>query len=72
MKRSFFYHYNKPASKQRGKPVISLHYMKQCLMIDNIVCSVPTQGRINKRQPYFVVTGKASDVSIKDGIAYVS
>lgn len=72
MKRSFFFHYNKPASRQRGKPVISIHYKDRCLLVDNIVCSVETKGRINKRQPFFVIAGKASDISIKDNIAYVS
>ncbi len=72
MKRSFFFHYNKPASRSKGKPVISLHYKDRCLLVDNIVCKVPTNGRINKRQPFFVIAGKASDVSIKDNIAYVS
>ena len=71
MTHTFFFHYNKPASKQKGKPVISLHYRKHCLLVDNLVCTVPTQGRINKRQPLFVVTGKANKVEIKDNIAYI-
>jgi len=72
MKYSFFYHYNKPASRQQGKPVISVHYKGVCLMVNNLVCGVPTKGRINKRQPFFVMTGKAKDVVVKDNVAYIS
>jgi len=68
---SFFYHYNKPASKARGKPVISIHYRNQCILVSNIVLEVPTRGKINKRQPHFTVTGKAEDITIVDDIAYI-
>lgn len=68
---SFFYHYNKPASKARGKPVISIHYRNQCILVSNIICEVHTKGRLNKRQPYFVVTGRAKNIEIIDDIAYI-
>lgn len=71
MKYAFFYHYNKPASKKCGIPMISLHYRDRCLLVKNIVINVPTRGRINKRQPHFVVTGRAESVSIRDDIAYI-
>lgn len=72
MSYSFFYHFNKPASRQRGIPIISLHYRDKCLLVENLVCNVPTRGRINKnRQPNFVVTGKANNLVIKDNIAYI-
>lgn len=70
--RVFFYHYNKPMSQRRGKPVISVHYKNQCLMVDNIVCDVKTWGHIRTTQPRFVVKGKATSVEIKDGVAYIS
>jgi hypothetical protein len=55
MKYSFFFHYNKPASREQKKPVISVHYKDQCFLVENIVCNVPTKGKLNKRQPYFVM-----------------
>lgn len=67
----FFYHYNKPMSAKRNKPTISIHYKKQCMMVDNFVCMVPTRGKVNKQQPRFVVTGKATEITIKEGIAYI-
>ena len=68
----FFFHYNKPASRKRGKPIISLHYSKQCHLVENIVCNVYTRGKIRKRQPYFVLTGDADQITIEDGIATIS
>lgn len=72
MKYSFFFHYNKPASKQQGIPVISLHYRGACHLVNNLVCEVPTKGKINKRQPFFVMTGKAENIQIEDGMAHIS
>ena len=60
----FFYHYNKPASKKAGKPVISLHYNRTCHLVNNIKCYVPTYGKINKKQPFFVIKGKARLIQI--------
>jgi hypothetical protein len=70
--KAFFFHYNKPASAKAGKPQITLHVGKQCLLIDNIVCNVPTSGKIRKHQPRFVVSGRASSIVIADNIAIVS
>ena len=69
---AFFFHYNKPASKKAGKPVISLHYQKQCHLVHNVVVNVPTQGKIRKTQPFFVMIGKANQIEIIDSIAYLS
>lgn len=72
MRYSFFFHYNKPASKQRGRPIISLHYRQQCLLVENLVCNVPTKGKVNKRQPFFVMTGKANEVVIDSNVAHIN
>jgi hypothetical protein len=56
-RRVFFFHYNKPASRQAGKPVLSVHWKGACHFVDNVVCCVPCSGKINKRQPYFVMRG---------------
>lgn len=70
--KSFFFHYNKPASQRTGSPKISVHYNKTCHIVDNIICSVPTEGKINKRQPIFVMKGKCNNFEIKKGIVYIS
>jgi hypothetical protein len=69
----FFFHYNKPKSQQEGKPQISLHYNKQCHIVDNLVINVPTNGKIRNEQPYFVVEGEAENIEIYDNnVAYIN
>jgi hypothetical protein len=70
--KSFYFHYNKPASLKAGKPQITVHTGKACLLVDNVVCNVPTAGRIRKTQPRFVVAGKARSVVIEGGVALIS
>lgn len=69
---SFFFHYNKPLSKQKGVPMISVHVANTCYAVKNVVCSVKTSGKINKRQPYFVMRGKLQQFNIIDNIAYLN
>ncbi len=69
--RAFFFHYNKPASKKAGSPIISIHYKKQCILVKNVICSVPTRGKIRKTQPFFVMAGKANSIEVLDEIAYI-
>jgi hypothetical protein len=70
---SFWFHYNKPASQKAGKPQISLHFMKQCHIVDNIICGVPTRGRVqSKRQPQFVMVGRCDTINLEGGVAHVS
>lgn len=70
--KGFFFHYNKPLSKKERKPIISIHYNKQCLFVENVVCNVKTRGRIRNKQPFFVMCGKASKIEIVENIAYIS
>ena len=65
MMKSFFFHYNKPASKQADKPQISLHFNKTCHVVDNITCYVPTKGKVRTtRQPFFIMTGKYNNIQL--------
>jgi hypothetical protein len=41
------------------------------MMVDNVVCNVKTWGCIRKRQPHFVVKGKARSICIENGVAYI-
>jgi len=72
MKSSFWFHYNKPASSKAGKPQITIHYKKSCIVIDNIICKVPIMGRIRKQQPRWVVAGKANDIKFENNVAIIS
>lgn len=68
----FWFHYNKPKTVANGKPQITIHYKKQCLIVDNLVVGVPTEGKIRTgEQPNFVVRGKCSQLTVIDGIAYI-
>lgn len=55
---SFFYHFNKHTKK------ITLHAKKRCISIDDLVVWCPTSSKFNKRQPYFVMKGVASEIRI--------
>ncbi len=70
-KKRFFFHYNKPMAQRLGRPQVSVHFNRQCIIVDNIECTVPTEGKINKRQPYFVMQGFASDVRIENNKAII-
>lgn len=69
---SFYFHFNKIASRAAGKPKISIHYKNQCLIVDNLQISVNTNGRVRRNQPFFVIAGKAKDIQIKDGVAFIN
>jgi hypothetical protein len=64
MKRTFFFHYNKIASRAMGKPVLTVHWRGKCIRVSNIQCWVPVETKFNKRQPHVVMKGKANDVVI--------
>lgn len=70
--KTFWFHYNKPASKKEGKPKITVHYAGKCHLVDNIVCDVPTFGHLRNEQPHFVIKGKCQIFDIKDGICRVA
>lgn len=61
---SFFFHFNKPASLQRGKTTISVHFKGVCHLVDNVACHVESYGRIRKSSPKFVMAGKARYLDI--------
>lgn len=61
----FFFHYNKPASASSGCPKLSVHYNKQCHIVDHVCCFVPISSHHQKRQPRCIMKGKARFVDIK-------
>jgi len=71
MQKVFWYHYNKPASSVAGKPQVTIHYNKKCILVDNLVCGVPTYGHIKKDQPKFVIKGKCKFIKVVDGVAHI-
>lgn len=63
-KQRFFFHYNKPASKQAGRVRWSIHWRGTCYIVDHIVCFEPTESKVNKRQPYAVMQGFTTSVML--------
>lgn len=57
-KYSFFFHYNKPASRSAGKNILTIHYRGVCHLVEQIECSVPIKTRNRKSQPRCVLAGK--------------
>lgn len=76
MKRVFFFHYNKPASRAAKKPIMSVHFNKKCYIVDHVNCNVASHTAHRKRQPYCVMKGKCVGVEIigdKDsGLTYAT
>jgi len=62
----FFYHYNKKAR------CMTVHFANAChLAPSGLKCYVPAESKVNKRQPYIVMQGWASEVRIKNGVAHI-
>ena len=64
-KYRFFYHYRKIDNR------MSIHFKKQCIPCDNIICNVPCQTKRNKVQPYLVLQGFATNVKFENNIAII-
>ncbi len=68
-KYSFFFHYNKPASKIAGSNRLTIHYKKVCHIVESIECHVPLKTKNRKSQPRCVMSGKAKSLTIENGNA---
>lgn len=69
--RAFFFHYNKPASRAAGKPVLTLHFAGKCHLVSSVFCFCPVSTHVRKKQPHCVVRGRGV-VEIKQGRAVIS
>jgi hypothetical protein len=67
---AFWFHYNKPASRAAGRPVMTVHHKGVCLLVRNIVCSVPVRSRERNSQPHVVIAGRGN-VRIAGDTAYI-
>lgn len=71
--RAFWFHYNKPASRAAKKTQVTIHYKGQCLIVDDLVLKgVDVAGRHRKTQPFWVLVGKAKDITITNGVATIT
>jgi hypothetical protein len=70
-KKSFFYHYNKPASLAQKRNVLSVHYKGVCHLVHKIhIKGLNVESRDRKTQPRCVMAGKANNFAIfeQDGL----
>jgi hypothetical protein len=68
----FFFHYNKPASRKAGRPVLSLHFGKKCHPVLSLTIRVPTWSKVRSTQPRIVMVGDADEITVCDGMATIS
>lgn len=64
-KYRFFYHYYKQKKK------MSIHFRNKCTIVDDIICTPECETKWKKIQPYLVMQGFATDVTIIDNKAYI-
>ncbi len=69
--RSFWFHYNKPASIQAGKNQLTVHFNGACYIVDAVNIKVPCESKNRKRQPRCVMAGVCHSVEISDGVAKI-
>jgi hypothetical protein len=68
---AFWFHYNKPASRAAGHPVMTVHHRDACILVRKIVCSVPVCSRERRTQPHVVIAGRGL-VRIAGDTAYIT
>jgi len=69
--KSFWFHYNKPASRKAKRNILTVHWQGQCILVHGIRCLKPIQSKDRKTQPFCVMAGKANNVLIEDNIAVI-
>lgn len=70
-KYTFFYHYNKPASRAAGRPRLTVHYRGKCMICDSLECLTRSESKIRKSQPHVVIAGKSNRVEFSEGKQHI-
>lgn len=55
---AFWFHYNKPESRKKGYPQLTVHCRGVCHVVRHVECRVPVRTRERKAQPHVVVAGR--------------
>ena len=61
----FFYHY------YRSKDKMTFHFKKQCIIVDKVVCLVPTETKRNKIQPRLVEQGFCKNYKLEGETLFI-
>ncbi len=62
----FFFHFNKKERK------MTVHYKGKCMIVKDIVCTVPVETKYNKRQPFLVIQGFSKGVYLDQDKLYIN
>ena len=66
-KYSFFFHFNKPASRAQKRNVLSIHYAGVCHLVHKIkIVGIDISSKDNKRQPHCTMVGKAHFLTVNE------
>lgn len=68
MMKTFWVHYNKPASRKAGRNKLTVHFGGMCHIVNGVKIGVPTHSYDRTTQPRCVIKGRANHISIKNGI----
>ena len=68
----FWFHYNKPKSRELGRNVLTVHFNNACHFVTGLRCNVPISTRDRKAQPRCVMAGEATNITVTDGVAVIS
>lgn len=64
--KTFWFHYNKPASRAQGCNVLTIHWEGACHLANAVSIHVPhIESHTRKSQPHCVIRGKATSVDIR-------
>jgi hypothetical protein len=58
-------------SKKMGKNILTIHYRKRCILVEDIECNVPIKTCHRKTQPHCVLCGRGV-VTIVDKKAFIN
>ncbi len=50
---------------------MTIHFKKQCFIVENIVCDAPCETKWNKSQPNLVMQGFCIQVKVENEIGYI-
>lgn len=69
--RTFWFHYNKPASKAQGRNVLTVHWMGKCHLVNSLSCDGHIETVARRQQPRCILKGMATDITFGESKGHV-
>jgi hypothetical protein len=70
--RVVWWHYNRPATLKAGRVQLTVHHAGTCHVVDKVMCLIPCQSVVRKRQPRCIMKAKCKAMIIYKGIAIIN